>query len=205
MSDTPYSSGMKDIDRFFPAPALPSRPSALDLAPFSNRIDALITQLYSLPPPAPSPSETTTSSAPHHYVHHSASLVSTLPTPLASLLHHASTLVGTTPFTLLTTLSRLEERVAPTLRESKRLTAAQHRAIREEREEIEEWREERWEKEVERRKELRALTDRAIKAKGVKKGEAEGEMGRASPTPAIGARSGTPFKSKEFIDDSDEE
>lgn len=199
---------MKDIDRFFPAPALPSRPSAPDLTPFSDRITALITQLYSFPSPEPSPFGSTDSPAPHHYIHHSASLVSTLPTPLAILLHHSSALIGSTPVTLLTTLARIEERVAPTLRESKRLTAAQHRAIRMEKDEIEEWREERWEKEVERRKEVWAMTERAIKAKGLKKAEGDkerDETGRASATPSHGARGGTPYKSKEFIDDSDEE
>lgn len=99
-----------------------------------------------------------------------------------TLLTHASTLVGATPHELLFSLRRLEIRLhsnQPVVVPGS-LSAAEYREkVKEAREEVERWREGRWEVEMERRAGLKGVVEaekeRKTREKAKKKGRSKGK------------------------------
>ena len=194
---------MKDVDRFFPAPALPARRHQDDNSAAIDLADKLINELYSLPRPAPPAQTEDVSSRPlPPYLLYHPSKVAALPARLAAVLGHAARLVGTTSLEVSHSLGRVEERVAVYPRTSRELGAktrteleADSRALRKE---VEAWRSQRWEAEVERRK---ALKEKVEAAKGSSLKSTQGGSKRLAEVEDDLLL----FKSKAYIDDSDEE
>lgn len=113
--DHGFFAGMKDIDRFFPAPSTAARPPRPSIAASSSRIDQLFAELYSQPSPLPlhlSDAEQQrdhASSRPYH--HYAPTSYATLPRRFDIVVSRLASLIGTTTLEVMHAVKSVEGRL----------------------------------------------------------------------------------------------